>query len=989
MIRLGVPQSELGPVGISKQKMRVEKRMKTDHDGKINDKLYQLMKEERYTDVTLQFDDGKRFSCHRCVLASSSDYFDCMFSNGMRESSEDVVEVVGVTSAIMAVALEFMYTGQCECVLEDFFDLLLLANMYELKELERGLVDRVVMLDRDRGSFLERGSKTRDELEAEVLDFLIEVWVFCRRYPVIAGSLQASISADTSQVQPFKDTIVKSLGGSPRCNWGSKLVKSENLMSLDYESFRDFLTDTYFTDHNPKLAFDVASAWLTHKSAPKSATKSEMDLGEDMDLSDAPPESRLQWFEDLMGDLRLRSISKLETLQAWGVDSLTGYRDRIEDLRQRMNRWNLLIMSLPDGRGSVKFMCHNMETGKTFRLDPPTYNLPESELYGMPKLMIQDKSVQFGKEVVHSLYCVRGVRPQKEVPASKDTTGAKIPALPTTSTLERLCFIRHEYSFTRKQWFLSPDKTSGIVQWRTAEEKVPLNCVEFLVPHISAVNEKQFPLVRLSHDYAKKPEPEESTEKVSLETPPPLQEKPKNYLYGELLPKNPEEDAPKDVYTDEPSSNMAEVFAYETGIDSERNHWQCRVPNFEVLGVGVYKKKHNSSTGVALFGNAYAKEGLEQKETLVLLNAIRKRGGFPEGICESPLSVLSLSDYIFVVPSSPYVVVTKKGKRTMRLPKVYVFNPHGRFAANPKDWVSLPTPTCPDIDYASLYYDAENRQICLVLVQRPLSDAPLAAFFKSSSNNNNYDPMETRSKQSKRGGGSKKKPGPPTRKEPPIVKDGRVVARYRLLLSGYECFTAKKKKNLSDVWRPMDVSGSTADFLALGSKAPGEVRILSTPLNINNLTIVDIDSIEGGRDTEEEEETSSRSGSQQSEPWVNHQHSLYQDLAHTHVENKVNHMCTQRKDLLSVRPRHLVHPMMSETPLKPSHPTIKYKMTESYSTESLNRENYEYSDYDDDDYGSSESDYYVSRGFGGGYFDYEYGYDSDPDVFDVDRYLNW
>ena len=82
--------------------------------------------------------------------------------------------------------------------------------------------------------------------------------------------------------------VLSSLGGSPRCNWGSKLVKSENLMSLDYESFRDFLTDTYFTDHNPKLAFDVASAWLTHKSAPKSATKSEVDLGKDMDLSDAP-----------------------------------------------------------------------------------------------------------------------------------------------------------------------------------------------------------------------------------------------------------------------------------------------------------------------------------------------------------------------------------------------------------------------------------------------------------------------------------------------------------------------------------------------------------------------------------------------------------------------------------------------------------------------------------------------------------------------------
>ena len=84
------------------------------------------------------------------------------------------MEVVGVTSAIMAIALEFMYTGQCECVFEDYFDLLLLANMYELKDFEASLVDLVVKLDRDKGSFLERGSKTRDELETEVLDFLVE-----------------------------------------------------------------------------------------------------------------------------------------------------------------------------------------------------------------------------------------------------------------------------------------------------------------------------------------------------------------------------------------------------------------------------------------------------------------------------------------------------------------------------------------------------------------------------------------------------------------------------------------------------------------------------------------------------------------------------------------------------------------------------------------------------------------------------------------------
>ena len=42
----------------------------------------------------------------------------------------------------------------------------------------------------------------------------------------------------------------------------------------------------------------------------------------------------------------------------------------------------------------------------------------------------------------------------------------------------------------------------------------------------------------------------------------------------------------------------------------------------------------------------------------------------------------------------------------IRLPKLYVFNPHARFSDTPKDWVSLPTPTCPDLEYVSLYYDS-------------------------------------------------------------------------------------------------------------------------------------------------------------------------------------------------------------------------------------------------------------------------------------------
>ena len=76
-------------------------------------------------------------------------------------------------------------------------------------------------------------------------------------------------------------------------------------MSLDFESFRDFLTDTSVTDHNAKLAFDMASAWLTNQSAPKSPPAQDDDDNVDMDdSSSAEPESRLSHFDVMMGDLR-------------------------------------------------------------------------------------------------------------------------------------------------------------------------------------------------------------------------------------------------------------------------------------------------------------------------------------------------------------------------------------------------------------------------------------------------------------------------------------------------------------------------------------------------------------------------------------------------------------------------------------------------------------------------------------------------------------
>jgi hypothetical protein len=102
------------------------------------------MKEDSYTDVTLKLDNGKQFFCHRCVLAGSSAYFDCMLSRGMRQSKVQIVYLVGVSSSMMAQILQFIDTSRCTFKYADFFDMLTLSNMFQLEELEMALTENIL-----------------------------------------------------------------------------------------------------------------------------------------------------------------------------------------------------------------------------------------------------------------------------------------------------------------------------------------------------------------------------------------------------------------------------------------------------------------------------------------------------------------------------------------------------------------------------------------------------------------------------------------------------------------------------------------------------------------------------------------------------------------------------------------------------------------------------------------------------------------------------
>ena len=48
-------------------------------------------------------------------------------------------------------------------------------------------------------------------------------------------------------------------------------------------------------------------------------------------------------------------------------------------------------------------------------------------------------------------------------------------------------------------------------------------------------------------------------------------------------------------------------------------------------------------------------------------------------------------------------------------------------------------------------------------------------------------------------------------------------------------FLIVTQKSVSEVWEPLPVTDALADFLALGSRLRGEVRITSALLNLRNL----------------------------------------------------------------------------------------------------------------------------------------------------------
>jgi hypothetical protein len=128
-----------------------------------------LLNNGLFSDIKLKGKNGKEINAHRAILAVRSEVFNSMLTNGMKESTQEVIEFPEFSSDILHVILEYLYTGRVteqtltiEIVAEVFHG----ADYFLLKQLKLQIIEFF-------NNHL-KNSENKENLSAKVLSQLLD-----------------------------------------------------------------------------------------------------------------------------------------------------------------------------------------------------------------------------------------------------------------------------------------------------------------------------------------------------------------------------------------------------------------------------------------------------------------------------------------------------------------------------------------------------------------------------------------------------------------------------------------------------------------------------------------------------------------------------------------------------------------------------------------------------------------------------------------------
>lgn len=113
-----------------------------DHVQILSNQFKSLLRSEDFSDVTFLV-EGKKFFCHKVILAARCEYFRALLFGGMKESNTNSeIALIDTSAASFSVLLDYLYTATIvlkELPEENVIDLLGLANKYGLLELQNSI----------------------------------------------------------------------------------------------------------------------------------------------------------------------------------------------------------------------------------------------------------------------------------------------------------------------------------------------------------------------------------------------------------------------------------------------------------------------------------------------------------------------------------------------------------------------------------------------------------------------------------------------------------------------------------------------------------------------------------------------------------------------------------------------------------------------------------------------------------------------------------
>ncbi|XP_057309527.1 kelch-like protein 20 [Hydractinia symbiolongicarpus] len=96
--------------------------------------MNELRKEKKLCDVILKV-NKREFNAHRIILAGVSPYLRAMFTNGMLETLQNVIEIHGIDEKTMEMLIDFSYSGKIEINIENVQQMLAGSTLLNIDSL--------------------------------------------------------------------------------------------------------------------------------------------------------------------------------------------------------------------------------------------------------------------------------------------------------------------------------------------------------------------------------------------------------------------------------------------------------------------------------------------------------------------------------------------------------------------------------------------------------------------------------------------------------------------------------------------------------------------------------------------------------------------------------------------------------------------------------------------------------------------------------------